>query len=84
LLSLATSGDCSAVVERFLAVPREEALSTAALHVLATVAHEQPVTQGDISRIRSVARDGVVASLITRGLVAEERQFASAARRCHW
>ncbi len=75
-LSLATSGECAPVVERFLEVPREEPLSPAALQVLAIVAYEQPVTRADISRMRGVDSDGVVASLLTRGLVAEERQFA--------
>jgi segregation and condensation protein B len=75
-LSLATSGECAAVVERFLEVPRAEPLSAAALQVLAIVAYEQPVTRADISRIRGVDSDGVVAALLTCGLIAEERQFA--------
>ncbi len=75
-LSLASSGDCSAVVERFLEVPQAEPLSPAAVQVLAIVAYEQPVTQADISRIRGVDSDGVVASLLTRGLITEEHRFA--------
>jgi hypothetical protein len=40
------------------------------------VAYEQPVTRADISRIRGVDSDGVVASLLTRGLIGEERRFS--------
>jgi segregation and condensation protein B len=47
-LSLATSGEYSAVIERFLQVPPAEPLSTDALQVLAIVAYEQPVTQAEI------------------------------------
>jgi segregation and condensation protein B len=75
-LSLATSGECAPVVERFLEVSSTEALSAAALQVLAIIAYEQPVTRADIARIRSVDSDGVVVSLLARGLVAEEHRFA--------
>jgi segregation and condensation protein B len=75
-LSLASSGECAAAVERFLEVPLAEPLSTAALQVLAIVAYEQPVTRVDIARIRGVDSDGVVASLLARGLVAEDRRRA--------
>jgi segregation and condensation protein B len=75
-LSLATGGDCAPVVERFLEVSKPEPLSAAALQVLAIVAYEQPVSRADITRIRGVDSDGVVASLITRGLIAEEHRFA--------
>jgi segregation and condensation protein B len=75
-LSLATSGPSTAVVERFLEVLRPEPLSAAALQVLAIVAYEQPVTRADIGRIRSAESDGVVAALLARGLLAEERRFA--------
>jgi excisionase family DNA binding protein len=60
-LSLATCGECSAVVEKFLETSREEAVSPAALQVLAIVAYEQPVTRADITRIRAVDSNGVVA-----------------------
>jgi len=77
-LSLGTGGECSSIIERFLEVPSPEPLSPAALQVLAIVAYEQPVTRADISRTRGVHSDGVVASLLLRGLVAEERRFAVA------
>jgi segregation and condensation protein B len=76
-LTLATSGECAPVVERFLEVPQPEPLSPAALQVLAIVAYEQPVTRADISRIRGVDSDGVVTSLTARNLVAEERKLAA-------
>jgi hypothetical protein len=63
-LSLATVGECAGVVERYLDVAQAEPVSPAALQVLAIVAYEQPVTRADISRIRGVDSDGVVASLL--------------------
>jgi segregation and condensation protein B len=76
-LSLATSPEAWPVVKPFLEVSPAEPLSPAALQVLAIVAYEQPVTRADISRIRAVDSDGVVTSLLARGLVAEERRFAA-------
>jgi segregation and condensation protein B len=75
-LFLATSSACSAVVERFLEVPPAEPLSAAALQVLAIAAYEQPATRADVSLIRGVDSDGVMAALVGRGLLAEEHRFA--------
>jgi segregation and condensation protein B len=75
-LGLVSAPECAAVVERHLGEPQTEALSQAALQVLAVVAYEQPVTRADITRIRGVDSDGVVSLLIGRGLIADERDFA--------
>jgi segregation and condensation protein B len=75
-LSLVSAPGCAAVVERHVGEPLTEALSQAALQVLAVVAYEQPVTRADITRIRGVDSDGVVSQLIGRGLIADERDFA--------
>ncbi|MBV9358317.1 MAG: SMC-Scp complex subunit ScpB [Chloroflexi bacterium] len=75
-LALVSAPDCAAVVERHLGEPQTEALSQAALQVLAVIAYEQPVTRADITRIRGVDSDGVVSLLVGRGLVADERDFA--------
>jgi len=51
---------------------REEArLTPAALEALAIVAYRQPVTRGDIDRVRGVDSDYVLRSLLHRRLVAE-------------
>lgn len=46
-------------------------LTRAALETLAIVAYRQPVTRGEISRIRGVNVDSVLATLTDRGLVDE-------------
>ena len=46
-------------------------LTRAALETLAAVAYRQPVTRSRIAAVRGVNVDGVVRTLLTRGLVAE-------------
>ena len=46
-------------------------LSPAALETLAIIAYEQPVTRGDIEKIRGVRSDSAVNSLLERELTAE-------------
>jgi len=46
-------------------------LSRAALEVLAVVAYLQPVTRQQISEVRGVSSDGVVRTLLERGLIEE-------------
>jgi segregation and condensation protein B len=58
---------CSRLFER----PVERGLSQAALETLAIVAYLGPCTRPDIARIRGVAADSAVASLVERGLVTE-------------
>jgi len=50
---------------------QDRRLSRAALEVLAIVAYLQPVSRGQISEVRGVASDGVVRTLVERGLVEE-------------
>jgi segregation and condensation protein B len=61
------SDACARLFER----PVERGLSQAALETLAIVAYLGPCTRPDIARIRGVAADSAVASLVERGLVAE-------------
>jgi segregation and condensation protein B len=58
---------CARLFER----PVERGLSQAALETLAIVAYLGPCTRPDIARIRGVAADSAVASLVERGLIAE-------------
>jgi segregation and condensation protein B len=59
-----------AVVEAYL-LPPKTSLSPAAMETLAIVAHLQPVTKSEIEALRGVNVDGVTATLIDRGLIAE-------------
>jgi segregation and condensation protein B len=58
---------CARLFER----PVERGLSQAALETLAIVAYLGPCSRPEIARIRGVAADSAVASLVERGLIAE-------------
>jgi segregation and condensation protein B len=58
-------------VERFVLDGQSVRLTQAALETLAVVAYKQPVTRSRISAIRGVNCDGVIRTLVTRGLVEE-------------
>ncbi len=58
---------CGRLFER----PVERGLSQAALETLAIVAYLGPCSRPDVARIRGVAADSAVASLVERGLITE-------------
>lgn len=59
------------VVEKFLLDGQRARLTQAALETLAVVAYRQPVTRARVSAVRGVNVDGVVRTLLTRGLITE-------------
>ena len=59
------------VVERFVLEGQQARLTQAALETLAVVAYRQPVSRARVSAIRGVNVDGVMRTLLTRGLVEE-------------
>ncbi|WP_239314140.1 SMC-Scp complex subunit ScpB [Plantactinospora mayteni] len=68
---LYTRPEYAAYVERFVLDGQSVRLTQAALETLAVVAYKQPVTRSRISAIRGVNCDGVIRTLVTRGLVQE-------------
>jgi segregation and condensation protein B len=58
-------------VERLLLDGQRAKLTRAALETLAVVAYRQPVTRARVAAVRGVNCDGVLRTLITRGLVEE-------------
>ena len=60
-----------AVVERFVLEGQQARLTQAALETLAVVAYKQPVSRARISAVRGVNVDGVVRTLVARGLIEE-------------
>ena len=58
-------------VERFVTDERAGRLSPAAMETLAIVAYKQPVSRNQIAAIRGVNVDGVVRTLVQRGLIDE-------------
>ena len=65
--SRAEADACARLFER----PVERGLTPAALETLAIVAYLGPCSRPEIARIRGVAADSAVASLVERGLIAE-------------
>jgi segregation and condensation protein B len=68
---LYTREEHARVVERFLVDGQKSRLTQAALETLAVIAYRQPVTRARISAIRGVGVDGVMRTLLGRGLVHE-------------
>ncbi len=59
------------VIERYVLSWDTRRLSQAALEALAVVAYHQPVTRAGVNAIRGVNSEGVISSLVEKGLVRE-------------
>jgi len=66
-----TRAEYAPAVERFVLEGQQARLTSAALETLAVIAYRQPVSRGRVSAIRGVNVDGVVRTLLGRGLVEE-------------
>jgi segregation and condensation protein B len=70
-IQLTTHPAMGALVERFLGLEASQRLSRAALETLAIIAYRQPVTRPGVDAIRGVNSDGVMKSLLSKGLIQE-------------
>lgn len=70
-LQLTTAPEMAEMIEHFLGLEATSRLSRAALETLAIVAYQQPVTRPYIEGVRGVSSDGVMKSLLGKGLVQE-------------
>ncbi len=68
-VQLVTAADLAEDVERFLGLDLSGKLSHAALETLAIIAYRQPITRAEIEAIRGVNSDGVLRSLLNKGLI---------------
>lgn len=59
------------VIEQYVLSWDTRRLSQAALEALAVVAYHQPVTRAGVNAVRGVNSEGVIASLVEKGLVRE-------------
>jgi segregation and condensation protein B len=66
-----TREEYAAVVEAFVLDGQQARLTQAALETLAVVAYKQPVSRARVSAVRGVNVDGVMRTLLSRGLVEE-------------
>jgi segregation and condensation protein B len=66
-----TRAECSPLIERWVVDGQQARLTQAALETLSVIAYRQPVTRGRVSAVRGVNVDGVIKTLLTRGLIEE-------------
>ena len=66
-----TRAQCSPLIERWVVDGQQARLTQAALETLSVIAYRQPVTRGRVSAVRGVNVDGVIKTLLTRGLIEE-------------
>jgi len=70
-VQLVSAPEAAGLIERFLGLEASSRLSRAALEALAIVAYEEPATRPQIDAIRGVNSDGVLKSLLGKGLIQE-------------
>ena len=70
-VQLTTAPQLAELIERFLGLEMTSHLSRAALETLAIIAYQQPVTRPQIDSIRGVNSDGMMKSLLNKGLILE-------------
>ncbi len=70
-VQLTTAPEMAEAIDRFLGLEATSHLSRAALETLAIAAYQQPVTRPQIEAIRGVSSDGVMKSLLGKGLIQE-------------
>ena len=70
-VQLTTAPETSEAIERFLGLEATTHLSRAALEALSIIAYQQPVTRPQVDSVRGVNSDGVMRSLLSKGLIQE-------------
>lgn len=58
-------------IEKFLGIESTAKLSRAGIETMAIIAYKQPITRPGIDSIRGVSSDGVIKSLLSKGLIQE-------------
>ncbi|NOX61415.1 MAG: SMC-Scp complex subunit ScpB [Chloroflexi bacterium] len=79
-VQLVTAPEASDVIETYLGLDLTTRLSRAALETLAIIAYRQPITRPQLEAIRGVSCDGVLRTLLNRGLVEEVGRLEQAGR----
>ena len=70
-VQLTTAPELAPLIQDFLNLDATTRLSPAALEALSIIAYQQPVTRPQVDAIRGVNSDGVMRSLLTKGLIQE-------------
>ena len=74
-----TKPECADAITRFLK-PQRQRLTRSALEVLAIVAYKQPITSGEIEKVRGVQSDYALRSLVEKDLIREVDRMATPGR----
>ncbi len=77
---LVSAPEAAEAIEAFLGLDLTSKLSRPALETLSIIAYRQPVTRPQIEAIRGVNSDGVLRTLLSRGLVEEVGRLEQAGR----
>lgn len=70
-VQITTAPEMSETVDALLGLEATSTLSQAALEALSIVAYKQPVTRPEVDVIRGVSSDGVLRTLLSKGLIEE-------------
>lgn len=70
-VQLVSAPQAAPYIEHFLGLSLSGKLSAAALETLGIIAYKQPITRPQIDAIRGVSSDGVLRTLISKGLIEE-------------
>ena len=68
-IQITTAPEAAPVLEKMLNLETTSTLSQAALEALSIVAYQQPITRPQIDAIRGVNSDGVLRTLLNKGLI---------------
>ncbi len=70
-VQMTTAPEIASLVEKFLGLEAVTHLSRAALETLAIIAYQQPCTRPQVDAVRGVNSDGMMKSLLSKGLILE-------------
>jgi len=79
-VQMVTAPEATEYVRRFLGLEITSKLSPAALEALAIVVYRQPVTRAQVEAVRGVNSDGVLRTLVNRGMIEEVGRLEQAGR----
>jgi segregation and condensation protein B len=70
-LQLVSAPQSASLIKHYLGLEATSRISQAALETMAIIAYQQPVTRPEVDAIRGVNSDGVIKTLLSRGLIEE-------------
>ncbi|MCR8613129.1 MAG: SMC-Scp complex subunit ScpB [Mycoplasma sp.] len=68
----ATRPEYNEMISNFVTTKRKNKLSQAAIETVGIIAYKQPITRGEINKIRGIISDGTVSTLLAKELIEEK------------